>query len=169
MIKILPLENQEMETEPHFSLTVTLGYGEHCTDAYTESFLVIDDEKAIKYACLTEKDMDEMDWLEIRDLDGHITQFEAEKMVRFFDSLWKRKNKDGYEIRHIIISDGASEFWWKKRGQMTDKEFKWFSEVYEEYRCSLFNPQIEHNWCGIVDVKIEYIDEKGKVHKCEVI
>ena len=52
---------------------------------------------------------------------------------------------------------------------MTDKEFEWFSGVFDEFETTLFNPQVEHNWCGIVSVRIEYVDENGNIHKCEVV
>ena len=37
------------------------------------------------------------------------------------------------------------------------------SEIY------LFNPRIDHNWYGVVSVKIIYYDENGELHNCEVI
>lgn len=169
MIKILPIKENNKTVEPYYRLKVTLGYGEHCDDTTSESWMEINDEKVEKYSSLSEEEMDEMDWLELRNLEDCITQKEAEKIVLFFDSLWKKKNKDGYQVNHIIINDGPDEFWWKEQGAMTDKEFDWFSGIYNEYECDLFNPQVEHNWCGIVNAKIEYIDENNKIHKCEVI
>jgi len=169
MIKILPLEENEKTVEPYYRLKVILGYGEHCDDTFTEDWIEINDEKVDKYISLSDEEMDNMDWSELRDIENCITQKEAENIVKFFESLFKRKDKDGYRVDYITINDGPDEFWWKKRGGMTDKEFDWFSGVYEEYHCTLFNPQVEHNWCGIHWVKIEYVDENGKVHKCEVI
>lgn len=170
MIRILPLnEENKLTVRPYYRLVVTLGYGEHCNDTTTESWVEIDDAKAMKYAELTDEEADKMDWFELKSLADCISQKEAENIVLFFNSLWERKDKDGFEVDHIIISDGIDPFWWKDMGAMTDKEFEWFSGVFDEFETTLFNPQIEHNWCGIVNVKIEYIDENGKTHKCEVI
>ncbi len=169
MIKILPIKKNNKTVEPYYRLEVTLGYGEHCDDTTTESWMEINDEKVDKYSSLSEEEMDEMDFCELRDLSDCISQKEAENIVNFFNSLWKRKNKDGYQVNHIVINDGPDEFWWKEQGAMTDKEFDWFSGVYREYEGDLFNPKVEHNWCGIVNAKIEYIDENGDVHRCEVI
>ena len=99
----------------------------------------------------------------------NVTAANTENIVKFFDSLWKRKSKDGYKVDHLVINDGPDGFWWKKQAAMTDKEFDWFSGIYEEFHCELFNPQVENNWCGIIGVKIEYVDENNKVHKCEVV
>lgn len=170
MIRILPLNDEpKLTVRPYYKLVVTLGYGEHCNDTTTESWLEIDDAKAMKSESLTEKEMDDMSWMEIQDLAYCITQDEAEKIVKFFDELWERKNKDGYEVDHIIVNDGKDSFWWMEQGAMTYDEFEWFSKIYEKYQCPLFNPQIEHNWCGVRDVRIEYIDENGDVHRCEVV
>jgi hypothetical protein len=54
-------------------------------------------------------------------------------------------------------------------GGMTDKEFKWFSKIYDRFQCSLFNPTIEHNWCGVVGANIVYYDENGEMFDCEVV
>jgi hypothetical protein len=170
MIRILPLnEENKLTVRPFYKLVVTLGYGEHCDDTTTESWVEIDDAKAMKYAELTDEEADNMDLFELRSLANCISQKEAENIVLFFNSLWERKDKDGFEVDHIIISDGIDPFWWKECGAMTDMEFEWFSGVFDEFETTLFNPQIEHNWCGIVNVKIEYVDENGKTHKCEVI
>ena len=169
MIKILPIEENKETRSPFYRLVVTLGYGEHCYDTTTQSWVEIDDEKALKYAELTEEEMEKMSWSELNSLKQCMTQKEAERLVLFFNSLWERKDKDGYEVDHIIITDGKDEFWWKEHGAMTDKEFKWFSGVFDEFETALFNPQVEHNWCGIVDVKIEYVDENSKIHRCEVV
>jgi len=169
MIKILPIEENKETRPPFYRLVVTLGYGEHCYDTTTQSWVEIDDEKALKYAELTEEEMEKMSWSELNSLKQCMTQKEAERLVLFFNSLWERKDKDGYEVDHIIITDGKDEFWWKEHGAMTDKEFKWFSGVFDEFETTLFNPQVEHNWCGIVDVKIEYVDENSKIHRCEVV
>lgn len=169
MIKILPLEENKFNVEPYYRLVICLGYGEHCDDTFTRSYIEINDEKAIKYDSLSEEEMDEMDFFELDEISDCITVKDAEEIVRFINSLWKRKDKNGYNIDHIVLNDGESKFWWQDRGGMTDKEFKWFSKIYEKYQSVLFNPQIEHNWYGISSAKIEYIDENGKVHKCEVI
>lgn len=170
MIRVLPLnEESKLTVRPYYRLVVTLGYGEHCNDTTTESWVEIDDAKAMKYASLTDEDMDKMDLFELRSLANCISQKEAENIVLFFNSLWERKDKDGYDVDHIVITDGKSEFWWKECGAMTDREFEWFSGVFDEFETTLFNPQIEHNWCGIVSVRIEYVDENGKIHKCEVV
>ena len=170
MIRVLPLnEKNKLTVRPYYRLVVTLGYGEHCDDTTTTSWIEIDDVKAMKYASLTDEDIDKMDWLELRSLVNCISQKEAENIVHFFNSLWERKDKDGFDVHHINITDGKDEFWWKDMGAMTDREFEWFSEVFDEFETTLFNPQIEHNWCGIVNVNIEYIDENSKIHKCEVI
>lgn len=170
MIRILPLnEENKLTVRPYYRLVVTLGYGEHCNDTTTESWVEIDDAKAMKYAELTDEEADNMDLFELRSLANCISQKEAENIVLFFNSLWERKDKDGFEVDHIIISDGIDPFWWKECGAMTDMEFEWFSGVFDEFETTLFNPQIEHNWCGIVSVRIEYVDENGKIHKCEVI
>ena len=169
MIKILPLKNNNDKVQPFYRLVIALGYGEHCDDTFTYSWVEIDDEKAIKYECLSDEEMEEMDWLEINEISNRITQKEAEQMVNFFNSLWNRKNEDGFEVDHIVINEGISSYWWKNRGGMTDKEFEWFSGIYEKFNSILFNPQVEHNWCGIVGCNIEYVDENGNVHKCEVV
>ena len=170
MIKILPLNEEKVLTvNPYYRLVVTLGYGEHCNDATTKSWVEIDDAKAMKCAELTDEEMEKMDWSELNSLENCISQKEAENIVLFFNSLWERKDKDGYEVDHIIITNGKSEFWWKEYGAMTDKEFDWFSGFFDEFERILFNPQLEYEWCGIINVKIEYVDENCKIHRCEVI
>lgn len=169
MIKILPIKESNDIVEPYYRLIITLGYGEHCDDTFTHSWVEINDAKADKYASLSDEEIENMDLSELNDIENCITQKEAENIVKFFDSLWKRKDKNGYRVNHIVINDRASSFWWKEHGRMTDKEFDWFSYIFEEFECTLFNPQVEHNWYGIVGAKIEYVDKYNKVHKCEVI
>lgn len=169
MIKILPLEENNENVKPYYRLVVTLGYGEHCDDTFTHSWMEIDDEKAIKYNSLSDEEIEDMDFMELQELSGYITQYEAESIVKFVNSLWERKDKDGYNVDHIVLNDGPNEFWWKKCGGMTDKEYKWFSDIYQKYQSNLFNPQIEHNWYGVISAKIEYVDCHNKVHKCEVV
>ena len=169
MIKILPREENNKKNRPFFRLVVTLGYGEHCTDTYTESCVEIDDKKAIKYESLSDKEAEKMDWEELNSISNCITQEEAEKIVKFFNSLWNRKDKEGFEASHVVLNDGPDSFWWKEQSAMTDEEFDWFSQVYEKYQNSLFNPQIEHNWYGVVSAKVEYVSGRGLVHRCEVI
>ena len=122
----------------------------------------------MKYESLSDEEMDEMDWADLNDISDCITMKKAEDIVKFINSLWERKDKNGYDINHIVINDGPDNCWWKDYGGMTDKEFEWFSDIYYKYH-SLFNPKIEHNWCGIVGCEIQYLDENGKTHKCEVI
>ena len=169
MIKILPLKKSNVKVEPFLRLIVVLGYGEHCDDTFTTSWIEIDDEKAIKYESLSDKDIEKIDWLEVRKISDCITQKEAEDIVNFINSLWRRKDKDGYVVEHIVINEGIDSYWWKDQAAMTDKEFEWFSHVYEKFNTRLFNPQVEHNWCGITDCRIEYVDENGDVHQCDVI
>lgn len=169
MIKILPIKENNTKVDPFYRLVVRLGYGEHCTDTYTESWVEIDDAKAIKYESLSDEEAEKMDWEELHDIANCITQAEAEKLVNFFSSLWNRKDAEGFEVSHVVLNDGPDSFWWKEQAAMTDEEFSWFSEIYEKFSEYLFNPQIENNWCGIVDCEIEYIDDSGNVHKCEVI
>lgn len=170
MIRVLPLnEENKLTVRPYYRLVVTLGYGEHCYDTTTESWVEVDDAKAMRYAELTDEEMERMDWSELSSLEQCMSQKEAENLVLFFNSLWERKDKDGFDVDHIIITDGKDEFWWRDMGAMTVREFEWFSGVFDEFETTLFNPQIEHNWCGIVSVRIEYVDENGKIHKCEVI
>ena len=158
-----------MKFEPHYRLVVTLGYGEHCDDTFTSSWVEIDDEKAILYESLSDEDIEKMDWLEVKKISDCITQKEAEDIVNFINSLWRRKDEDGFEVDHIVINEGIDSYWWKNQAAMTDKEFEWFSTVYEKFNGLLFVPQVEHNWCGIKDCRIEYVDENGDVHQCEVI
>ena len=139
---IVPLNR----VEPCFKLKVTLGYGEHCDDFYTDSYVVISDKEG----------------------ENYITQNEAEELVKFFDSLWKRKDKDGFEVDHIVINEGVNLFWWKDQGGMTDDEFYWFACVYKRFETALFNPKTEHEWCGVVNVQIVYIDSNNQAHPCKV-
>ena len=169
MIKILPIKENNVTIKPFYRLVVTLGYGEHCSDTYTESSLKIDDDKAMKYALLSDEDCEKMDLMEITELSQYIMQSDAEKLVKLFNSLVERKDIDGYQVDNIILNDGPSKFWWKQHSMMTDKEYDWFSQIYDEYSTRLFNPIVEHNWCGIVGIKIEYVDENGKRHMCEVV
>lgn len=169
MLKVIKNNKEKTKIEPFFTLEVTLGYGEHCNDTFTHNHLVINDEKASKYDSLTDEDMDNMDIFEIMDLSKSITQNEAEKIVKFFDSIWERKDEDGFNVTNVILNDGPSHFWWQKMGGMSDEEFEWFSEVYDKYECDLFEPEIEHNWYGITNVGIYYYDENNEKHNVEII
>lgn len=169
MIKILQSKEDSENIKPYYRLSITLGYGEHCDDAFTNSWIEINDEKAEKYARLSDEEMDNMSWQELSKIEKCITQEEAENVVKFFDSLWDRKNKEGFEVDHVVLNDGKNDFWWKEQAAMTDMEFDWFSGFYDEFQCTFFNPQIENNWYGIFNVNIEYVDENNKVHKCEVV
>ena len=102
MIKILPLEENKFNVEPYYRLVICLGYGEHCDDTFTRSHIEINDEKAIKYDSLSEEEMDEMDFFELDEISDCITVKDAEEIVRFINSLWKRKDKNGYNINHMV-------------------------------------------------------------------
>ena len=169
MIKVLPLEEKkETKYEPQYRLYVTLGYGEHCCDTFTTSSVEINDEMFEKFNNMSEEELDELDFEELTS-SNYISSKDAEDLVKLFDSLENRKNKEGYEARHIVLNDGPSRFWWIDEGAMTEKEFNWFSDIYNRFMPDLFNPQVEHNWYGIIGVSIKYWDENGEVHKCEVI
>lgn len=76
-----------------YKLEVTIGYGEHCDDMFTQSYMEIDDEKALKYKNLTDEESNEMGWMESSILSHCITKELAEKIVKFFNSLWDRENQ----------------------------------------------------------------------------
>lgn len=165
MIKILPLENKKCDVEPYFFMSIGIGYGEHCNDTTTESRIYIDDYKA------TGKHLDAEGYDEngFPDYTTYMTTKEAEETYKFFNEILdKRKDNDGYIVDHLVLNDGPSEFWHCENGGMTKKEFKWFKKFYDKWG-SYLGPEIEHNWYGIVWVSIEYVDENGKEHRCEVV
>lgn len=168
MLKVIKNKKDKTKIKPYFALRVGIGYGEHCDDTFTYRQLEIDDVKANKYKSLTEKDMDKMSWMEIQDISYCITEKDAEKLVKLFDSLWERKDEDGYEVTHVVLNDGPSRFWWQKQAAMTDEEYDWFSDFYNEYSW-LFSPEIEHNWYGVSSVAICYYDENNEKHNVEIV
>lgn len=169
MIKILPLEEDTGISEPFYQLVVTIGYGEHCDDTYTQNCLEINDEKAVQYNNLTEEEIEEMDLLEFMDLTKYITTEDAERIVKLVKSILGRETSGGYVVNHIVLNDGPDDFWWKECCEMTDEEFKSMEDVCEKYENSLFSPKVDHNWYGITDAQIVYYDENDNKHRCEVI
>lgn len=152
MIKVLPIENKVTKCKPRFVLCVTLGYGEHCDDTYTyKNLQIVDSKKGLL------------------DTWNYITTKEAEKLFKFFRDILNREECD-----HITLNDawelGCKEnpttFWYED--YMSEKEIKQFAKFYEKYNTTLFNPEVEHNWYGIVGVAIYYFDENGDRHNCEV-
>lgn len=166
MLKVLPIKNIEHEKqEPYFLLTVTLGYGEHCNDTFTERSLEINDENVRKFNALSEEEMDKMDYFELKDIADCITEDEATKLVELFKSLEERND----DVIHLILNDGPDEYWWKECCKMTDEEFNWFKGFYEKYERDLFNPTIDNNWYGVVSADIYYYDEDNKEHNVEIV
>lgn len=166
MIKILPI-TKKVNNNPRdtYFFEVSLGYGDRCDDTFTDSRVIINDEKALhpKY----ENDEPENGFLiddkGSPDFNTYITTEEAEKMYLFFTRIIK-KSKNG----HITLNDGVYETWFKKFYRMTQEEIDEFRTYYEKYQASLFNPQIDYNWYGLVSCRIIYYDIDGNRHKCEV-
>lgn len=165
MIKILPIEDEK--TDPRFMLEVTIGYGEHCDDTTTVNSMVIDDVMAGKWKQWGESDDDD-DFDTFFSIHDAVTQEDAEFIVRLFEMIFSRKDKDGYDVDHIILNDGPSEFWWKEYGAMSDGEMKWLEHFMDQHS-TLFVSHIDHNWYGIRDVQIVYIDGQNRRHRCEVV
>ena len=155
MIRIIPNKNEPNKIEPFYQLSVTLGYGEHCDDTYTKNTLeIVESKKGMSY-------MDS--W-------RCITRKEAEKVYTFFNDILNRKECD-----HIVLNDAweltcrehPTTFWYKD--YMSDREIKKFAKFYEKYSSELFNPSVDHNWYGIVDIHIFYYNENGERFACEVV
>lgn len=166
MIKVLPLEKREDVTfEPRYVLSVSIGYGEHCDDNVSCNEIGIDDEKA------NGKN------LKSYESEYHfITQAKAEEIYKFFDKVLGRNHKyevQGYvyegPVDHITLNDGADEYWCKVYCGMSGEEFEWYKNFYEEFEVRLLQPDIEYNWYGILGVNIRYYDEKGYIHRCEIV
>lgn len=151
MIKILPNPDKRKIT-PYFELVVTIGYGEHCDDTFTENAIEIDDKKADSDELYTEDGFP--------DFNPYIKGSEAEEIVKFFKSVLPK-----VPDHHIVLNDGITDLWCEG---MTKTEIKKLSRIYEDHE-SLFSPQIEHNWYGVTDAEIRYTDENGERYKCEVI
>ena len=159
MIKILPLQPLVDDEIPRnvFFLEVELGYGEHSDDAFSESRIIIDDEKA-KYQ---KEHLDDDDY--IYD-ETYITADEAEKMYIFFQKIIKKYNND-----HITLNKGIDEHWFRNYYNMTEEDIEEFSEYYGRFCCELFSPKISNNWYGLRNCSILYYDENGLKHECEVV
>lgn len=146
-----------------YKLEITIGYGEHCDDMFTQSYMEIDDEKALKYRNLTDEESNEMGWTELSILSHCITKELAEKIVKFFNSLWNRETGKGYKVNHIVLNYDCDRYWWTEEGCMTEEEFEWFSGIYDNYY-TLFCPRVGRNcWYGVVGARIVYKDEKGNM------
>lgn len=155
MIKIIPNKPGPIKFKPRYVLSVTLGYGEHCDDTYTKNTLeIVESKKGMSYL----------------DSWSYITRKEAEKVYTFFKNILDRKECD-----HIVLNDAwelnhkekPTTFWYKD--YMSDREIKKFAKFYEKYGSALFNPSVEHNWYGIVDIHIFYYNENGIRYDCEVV
>ena len=166
MIKVLPI-NKNVNNNPRdtYFFEVSLGYGEHCDDTFTDSRVIINDEKALhpKYENDDPENGFQIDDAGFPDFNTYITSEEAEKMYLLFTRIVKKSDDE-----HITLNDGVDETWFKKYYHMTQKEIDEFRTYYEKYEVSLFNPQIDHNWYGLVSCRIIYYDIDGNRHKCEV-
>ena len=158
MIKILPLNKNNFNPKNKYFLVVSIGYGEHCDDTYTKNTIEINDKQALnrKYDENGFPIDDEgfVDW-------GHyITVKEAEHLVKFFKNILEKMD-------HIVLNEGIKDY--RFEDELTKSEIKELKKIYNKYDDYLFYSQIDHNWYGVVSVKIIYYDEYGELHNCEVI
>jgi hypothetical protein len=142
MLKILPIKKAAEKIEPRFDLIVTIGYGEHCCDTFTKNSKTIDDKKAKKAF----------------DSWNYITEKEAEECVKLIERALK-------DVDHIVLNEGITDFWCEG---MKKEDIKALRKFYS-YHESLFSPEVEHNWYGIVGACIKYLDEEGNWHDVEVV
>lgn len=153
MIRIIPNRKDTKPNQPKFVLSVTIGYGEHCDDMYQDNTLQI---------------INSMDG--IWDTWNYVTAKDAEKFFKFFKKILQREKchhivlNDAWELNHL---ETPNKRWYEE--YMSDKEIKRFGKFYYEYSGSLFNPHLEHNWYGIVDVNIFYYDENMVKYNCKVV
>ena len=140
--KVLPIKKEEKMYVPRFDIEVTIGYGEHCCDTFTTHRKTVDDGKAKA------------------DSWNYISQLDAEKIVK----LLKRALED-VDDGHIVLNDGITDFWCQG---MKRKDIQELRRIYEKHQC-LFEPDIEHNWYGIVGSSIKYLDADGNWHDVEVV
>ena len=166
MIKVLPLKKSTNNPTDTYFFEVHLGYGEHCDDTYTESRVVINDDKALhpKYEDDDPENGMPIDENGFYDFQTYITIEEAEKMYKLFNRIVEKSGD-----YHITLNNRVDEKWFKEQYHMTQKEIKEFRKYYEKYEVALFNPQIEHNWYGLTGCAIYYYDIDGNKHDCEVV
>ena len=141
-LKVLPIKKEEKMYVPRFDIEVTIGYGEHCCDTFTTHRKTIDDDKAKT------------------DSWNHISQLDAEKIVK----LLKRALED-VDDGHIVLNDGITDFWCQG---MKSNDIQELRSIYEKHQY-LFEPDIEHNWYGIVGACIKYLDAEGNWHDVEIV
>jgi len=158
MIKILPLNKNNFNPKNKYFLEVSIGYGEHCDDTYTENIIEINDNQVLnkKY----DEDGFPIDDEGFVDWNYYITVKEAEYLVKFFKKILEKMD-------HIVLNEGIKDYWFED--ELTKSEIKELKEIYDKYNNYLFNPRIDNNWYGVVSVKIIYYDEYGELHNCEVI
>lgn len=151
MIKILPIEERE-KCKPRFVLETTIGYGEHCCDTTsTHSLTIVDSLKG---------HFDSWNYIRTKD---------AEKLYKFFSEILKRPGA----YHHIVLndvwklsSDSRVKHWFKDF--MSDNEMKTMFRYHQNFE-TLFSPDVEYNWYGLVGINIYYYDEDGNKHNCEVV
>lgn len=140
MLRVLPL-NERKNPDPGFVLCIEIGYGEHCNDTYTTNSARIDDAKASPET-------------------GFVSEKDACNIVKIIERALKV-----IDSGHILLNDGIDPWWC---GGMEYEDFFALKDFYGKYEF-LFDPRLEHEWYGVTDAYIRYIDEDWQRHKVEIV